>query len=199
MQYSQRSTATTTATTYQLQGQMLGLGCACNLCSCVSCDCYTGYNDVVGYRIESGWIEGVNVSGVMLMRADYVKTDKASNSQTAGTVLYIAAQAQPNQQEAIIRAFTGQLGGALADLSRLLGDTPEIRIAPIHYRCQDNQESLTVVDEDVVLELSREPRTNLARHLNQLSNKWLATLLSHLMKHPAMSWFSHPNQFCFEA
>ncbi|NET09155.1 MAG: DUF1326 domain-containing protein [Symploca sp. SIO2B6] len=150
MTFSQLSVPTfpgITATTYQLHGQMLGMGCTCSTCTCVSCGCFSLFDNMVGYRIEQGWIGGIDVSGITLMRADYSSTDtkKASTAHTSGTILYIAEQATEQQREALVRAFTGQLGGVLADLAHLLGDYPEIRFVPMHYHHENGQEALVSV------------------------------------------------------
>src|ERR1700760_3175284 len=107
---------------YQLEGKLLEV-CDCN----VLCPCWIGENPdngtcdaVLAYHIEKGTIDGTDVSGLTLSLLGHIPVNVlAGNWRIA---VFVDDKATPKQQEAILSAWTGKLGGPLADLSKLVGE-----------------------------------------------------------------------------
>ena len=56
-------------------------------------------------------------------------------------------QASDEQQEAMLAAFTGKLGGPLADLAELVGEVVAVERAPIKHEIVDGAGTLTIGDK----------------------------------------------------
>jgi len=119
---------------YRLEGQLLEV-CSCNvLCPCwVAEDPDDGYcATFVAYQIEQGQVRGVHVAGLTLVRVSYFRGNILKG--TAQTMIFVDAAGSEEQRAALLEAFGGKLGGALADVAKLyLGEVP-VRVAPITYR-----------------------------------------------------------------
>ena len=119
---------------YQLNGTSL------EACTCEGgCPCWAGYEPyegcgtVLSWHIDNGAIEDVDVSG----RAVAIVADTPCSSvATQGAVrvtLYIDDEATPEQEEALLNAWTGRLGGPVADLAQLFGEVIGTERAPITF------------------------------------------------------------------
>ena len=152
----------TATNTYRLTGQIL------EACSCSTpCPCWIGEDTCVGgfpdlskvsgedpdsgacnsfvaYHIEQGEVQGIDVSGLTLVKVVYIPGNVFAGNWRA--VVYVDAQGTAEQQQALIKVFDGELGGALADLAKLVGETLDVRIAPIEYRIQQAQGSIRIGD-----------------------------------------------------
>lgn len=90
---------------YEIEGKLLEV-CSCNgLCPCwVGEDPDGGTCDsALAWHIDGGAVEGVDVSGRTVARAQ------------------------------LLRVFTGQLGGAIADLAGLIGEVVSVERVPITF------------------------------------------------------------------
>jgi hypothetical protein len=124
---------TTTTKSYTLEGQIL------EACSCTApCPCWIGddpdggaCDSFVAYNIEKGQVQGIDVS-----------------------VIYVDGKGTPEQQQALIKVFNGDLGGAIADVAKLVSDVLETRIAPIEYHITEGKGTIKIGD---VLESEMEP------------------------------------------
>src|SRR6266496_4345320 len=92
---------------YEIEGRLLEV-CTCN----VLCPCWVGEDPdfktcdtVIAWGIEKGTITGVAVDG----------------------------RATDGQQVVLLQLFTGQLGGAVADLAGLIGEVVAVERAPITF------------------------------------------------------------------
>lgn len=136
----------TATNTYRLTGQIL------EACSCSTpCPCWIGEDpdhgacdSFVAYHIEQGEVQGVDVSGLTLVKIVYIPGNVFAGNWRA--VVYVDAQGTPEQQQALIKVFNGELGGALADLAKLVSETLDVRIAPIEYRIQQAQGTISISD-----------------------------------------------------
>jgi hypothetical protein len=139
---------------YQLEGKLLEV-CDCN----VLCPCWIGEDPdngtcdaVLAYHIDKGTIDGTNVSGLTLSLFGHIpKNVLAGNWKIA---VFVDDKASPKQQEAILNAWTGKLGGPLADLSKLIGEVAAVERAPISFNVQDGKGQLRV---GTVAEATMEP------------------------------------------
>jgi hypothetical protein len=108
-------------------------------CTCEwSCPCWAGNepnegcDTVLSWRIGQGSIDGVGVSGrSVAVVADVLCSD--ANQGAASATLYIDDEATPEQEEALLNAWTGKLGGPVADLSQLYGEVSGVKRAPITF------------------------------------------------------------------
>jgi hypothetical protein len=62
-------------------------------------------------------------------------------------VVYVDDQASDEQADALLDAFSGKLGGPLADLAELVGERVAVERAPISHQIVDGAGTLTVGDK----------------------------------------------------
>ena len=119
---------------YEIEGRLLEV-CTCN----VLCPCWVGEDPdyktcdtTIAWGIEKGSIEGVDVSGLtMAVSAHIPKNILIPKSWTA--VVFVDDRATPEQETVMLRLFTGQLGGAVADLAGLIGEVVAVERVPITF------------------------------------------------------------------
>jgi hypothetical protein len=107
---------------YQLEGSLL------EVCSCdVLCPCWIGEDPdggtcdaVVAYHFDKGTIDGVDVSGLTLVGVVHIPGNILAGNWRQ--LVYLDEAASDEQGDAILAAFTGKLGGPLADLAGLIGE-----------------------------------------------------------------------------
>ena len=119
---------------YDIEGRLLEV-CTCN----VLCPCWVGEDPdnktcdtVIAWGIEKGSIEGVDVGGLtMAVSAHIPKNILIPKSWKA--VVFVDERATAEQEGAMLRLFTGQLGGAVADLAGLIGEVVAVERSPITF------------------------------------------------------------------
>src|SRR5215218_9414975 len=130
--------------TYQLQGKSLE-ACTCE----AKCPCWAGSepNDgcdtVLSWRIDTGTIEGVDVSGLAVAVVAGVPCSALPQGAASAT-LYVDDEATPQQEEALLNAWTGRLGGPVADLARLFGEVTGTERAPISFKVDGGTGTLAI-------------------------------------------------------
>jgi hypothetical protein len=134
---------------YDLEGSLLE-ACDCN----VLCPCWIGEDPdggtcqaVVAYHFDRGTIRGVDVGGLSLVLATLIPGNIFAGGWTQ--VLFIDDAASEPQAEAILDAFTGELGGPLADLAQLVGQVLDVKRAPIVHEIMEGKGILRVGDGTV--------------------------------------------------
>jgi hypothetical protein len=143
-----------TEATYSLKGTLL------EVCSCgVLCPCWIGEDpdggecfSVVGYHFDTGQIRGVDVSGLSMLTVNHIPGNVLAGNWEV--VVLVDDRATDDQREAILAAFTGELGGPLADLADLIGMVKGIESAPIRHEIAGGVGTLEVPG---VLEAEMEP------------------------------------------
>lgn len=85
----------------------------------------------MAYQIEVGTVNQVDVAGATLIRL--IAGDGGQS------ILYLNSSLSFSQQQALVRAFTGRMGGKLADLSRLAPIQLPPKLAPIQAVRQQQQ------------------------------------------------------------
>jgi hypothetical protein len=131
--------------TYEIEGRLLEV-CTCN----VLCPCWVGEDPdnktcdtVIAWGIEQGSIEGVDVAGLtMAVSAHIPKNILIPKSWKA--VVFVDERASAEQEAAMIRLFTGQLGGAVADLAGLIGEVVAVERSPITFSVEGGKGRLTI-------------------------------------------------------
>ena len=132
---------------YVLEGTLLE-ACNCN----VLCPCWIGEDpdngtcdSFLAYHIDKGTIGELDVSGLTLVAAAHIPGNVLSGNWRA--VHLVDDRATHEQLVAITDAFTGRLGGPLADLAGLVGEYLGAFPAPISYQLQEGQGSITIGDK----------------------------------------------------
>jgi hypothetical protein len=131
-------------TTYQLEGRLL------EVCTCgVLCPCWVGADpdggtcdSALGWHIDSGSIQGVDVSGLTIALSVHIPGNVLKGNWRA--LVYVDDQATPAQQDALLAVFTGQLGGAIADLAALIGEVVGVERVPITFTVDKGKGTLLI-------------------------------------------------------
>ena len=117
---------------YEIEGRLLEV-CTCN----VLCPCWVGENPdyttcdtTIAWGIEKGEIEGVNVDGITIAVSAHIPRNILEPRSWKAVVL-VDERATDEQQGALLKLFTGQLGGAIADLAGLIGEVAGVERVPI--------------------------------------------------------------------
>ena len=129
---------------YEIEGSLL------EACSCgAPCPCWIGEDPHGGkcdaflaYRIEKGSIKGVNVSGVAFAIVALVPGNILKGNWKIA--IYMSDKASPAQKQAILDAWTGKLGGPLADLAQLIGEVRGVHDASVDFRLEKGKGTLKV-------------------------------------------------------
>jgi hypothetical protein len=135
---------TTATSTYVMDGTLL------EACSCGGpCPCWLGDDPDGGhcdaflaYHIDKGRITGVDVAGISLVSIVQIPGNVLAGNWRV--VSYIDDTASPEQRQAVFDAFTGKLGGPLADLAQLVGERVAVYAAPIEHRVENGKGTLRV-------------------------------------------------------
>ena len=135
---------TQVGTTYQLEGRLL------EVCTCgVLCPCWVGADPdggtcdtTIGWHIDAGTIQGVDVSGLTIALSAHVPGNILKGNWRA--LVYVDEQATPAQQDALLSVFTGKLGGPIADLAALIGEVVGVERVPITFTIQQGKGTLVI-------------------------------------------------------
>lgn len=129
---------------YQLEGQLLEV-CNCN----VLCPCWIGEDpdngtcdSINSYHIERGSANGVDLAGRTLAIFVHIPGNVLQGNWRVAMI--VDEGATPEQQEALLNAFTGKLGGPLADLAQLVGEVLAIERAPITFDVKEGRGTLRI-------------------------------------------------------
>lgn len=134
----------TSATTYTLSGSIL------EACSCAApCPCWIGDDPDGGtcdaflaYHVDRGQIQGIDVSGLTVVSVAHIPGNVFAGNWR--TLLYVDDRATPDQQRVLMDVFSGKLGGAPADLAKLIGELVALNPAPIDYHIENGKGTLRV-------------------------------------------------------
>ncbi len=159
---------------YQFQGTLL------EACNCdVLCPCWIGEDpdngtcsSVVAYHFDHGTIRGVDVSGLTLANVVFIPGNVLAGNWKAH--MFVDERASDEQLDAIVAAFSGQLGGPLADLSQLIGEVLAVTRAPVSHEVVEGRGKLVVGDGTVVAEM--EPYRGADGSITTLQNSIFSTV-----------------------
>ncbi|HEX6195155.1 MAG TPA: DUF1326 domain-containing protein [Jiangellaceae bacterium] len=121
------------ATVYEVEGRLLEV-CTCN----TLCPCWVGEDpdggtcdSVLAWYIDSGTVRGVDVSDRMIALSVHIPGNVLAGNWKA--VVYVDDRCTEDQQSALLQVFTGELGGAIADLAALVGEVVAVERAPVSF------------------------------------------------------------------
>jgi hypothetical protein len=133
-----------TAKTYELEGQLLE-ACSCN----TPCPCWIGEDpdggickSFLAYHFDRGEIQGIDVSGQTLVKIVYIPGNVLAGNWRA--VIYLDENSSPEQRRVLLDVITGELGGPLADLAKLVSENLDVRVAPIEYHVHDAEGTIKI-------------------------------------------------------
>jgi hypothetical protein len=161
---------------YQLEGSLL------EVCSCdVLCPCWIGEDPdqgtcdaVVAYHFDKGNIGGVDVSGLSLVGVVHIPGNVLEGNWRQ--LVYVDEEASEEQAEAILNAFSGKLGGPLADLAELIGERVAVERAPIKHELSGGAGKLTVGDNGGKVHAEMHPYTGPDGSTTTLNNSVFSTV-----------------------
>ena len=159
---------------YQFNGTLL------EACNCdVLCPCWIGEDpdngtcsSVVAYHFDTGTIRGVDVSGLTLANVVFIPGNVLAGNWKAH--MFVDEDASDEQLAAIVDAFSGKLGGPLADLSQLIGEVLAVTRAPVSHEVVEGRGKLVVGDGTVVAEM--EPYRGADGSITTLQNSIFSTV-----------------------
>jgi hypothetical protein len=129
---------------YFLQGTLL------EACSCdVLCPCWIGEDPDTGdcqafvaYHYDKGEIDGVDVSGLNMINVARIPGNVLTPASWK-ILLLIDERATDEQMNALLAAYSGKLGGPLADLSQLVGEVVGVERVPISHEVRGGAGTLS--------------------------------------------------------
>lgn len=129
---------------YHLEGRLLEV-CNCN----VLCPCWIGEdpdngtcNTIVSWRVDKGTIDGVDVSGLTIAAVAHVPGNILQGNWTAA--IFVDENASKAQEAALLKVYTGQAGGPVADLAKLIGTVVSVERARIRFDVQGGHGTLQI-------------------------------------------------------
>jgi len=129
---------------YKLEGRMI------EICSCETvCPCFVGempdggYCDVtVAWHMDKGTVEGVDVAGCTIAAIAHIPGKPLDGNWRAA--VYIDDGASKDQEGALLNVFTGKLGGAIADVAKLIGEVVGVERVSIAFTAKGGKGSLKI-------------------------------------------------------
>jgi hypothetical protein len=126
-------------TTYEVEGRLL------EVCNCAAiCPCWVGLDpdagtcdSVLAWAVDRGTVEGVDVSDRVVGLSVHIPGNVFAGNWKA--VVYVDDRCSQQQQDALLKVFTGQLGGAIADLAALIGEVVAVERVPITCTVQQGE------------------------------------------------------------
>ena len=132
---------------YRVQGSLLE-ACSCN----APCPCWIGEDphggvcdSFLAYRIDKGIIQGVDVSGIAFALVAQIPGNVLKGNWKV--VVYMSNKAKRTQKQAILDAWTGKLGGPLADLAKLVGEVKGVYDVPIQFKLSKGKGTIKIGDK----------------------------------------------------
>jgi hypothetical protein len=121
---------------YQLEGRLLEV-CTCN----VLCPCWVGEDPdggtcdgTLAWHVDKGTVSGVDVSGRTIAILCHIPGNILKGNWNVR--IYVDQGATAAQKDALVNVWTGQEGGPIGDLAKLVGRVDSIEQVPITFEVQ---------------------------------------------------------------
>ena len=129
---------------YNIEGRLL------EVCTCkILCPCWVGEDPdfgtcdgVLAWHIDKGSIEGIDVAGHSLVVLGHIPGNILKGNWKVR--LYIDDKATAQQKDALVKVWTGEAGGPVADLAKLVGEVAAVEQVPIAFDVDGMNGSLKV-------------------------------------------------------
>ena len=117
---------------YHLEGRLL------EVCNCrVLCPCWIGEDPdfktcdtIVAWHFDKGTVDGVDVTGCTLAMIAHVPGNILQGNWTAA--VYLNDSVSTQQEQALLGVYTGQKGGPVAELAKLVGKVVSVQKGADH-------------------------------------------------------------------
>ncbi len=135
--------------------------CPCTVTSFASPATGERCQAVLSYRVDSGQVDGVDVSGLALAVVADAPGRMLDGNWRVGLIL--DSRASQEQADRLTAVFGGQLGGPMANLAPLIGEMLGVERMPIDYADEGGRHRIRIGDavaievEDYVPEGAAEP------------------------------------------
>jgi hypothetical protein len=131
---------------YTLEGRLL------EVCNCRTlCPCWVGEDpdngtcdSALAHHFDRGEIDGVDVSGLTLALAVHIPGNVLAGNWRA--IVFLDDRTTPEQERALMSVYSGQQGGPVADLVKLVGEVVAVERAPITFTVTEGQGRLQIGD-----------------------------------------------------
>jgi hypothetical protein len=118
---------------YHLEGRLL------EVCDCrVLCPCWIGEDPdngtcdtIVAYHFDQGVIDGLDVTNRTLAIVAHLPGNILKGNWRVA--VYIDDKASDQQMDALLKVYTGKLGGPIADIAKLVGEVVAVERVPIRF------------------------------------------------------------------
>jgi hypothetical protein len=158
---------------YHLEGRLL------EVCNCrVLCPCWIGEDPdfgtcktIIAWRFDKGAVDGVDIAGITLAAVAFVPGNILQGNWRAA--IYVDEKASKEQEAALLKVYTGQAGGPVADLAKLIGEVVSVERAPITFTVQGGRGTLAI-GTDYLAEL--EPYVSAAGKTTTLTDTVFSTV-----------------------
>jgi hypothetical protein len=129
---------------YHLEGRLL------EVCNCrVLCPCWIGEDPdfgtcdtIVAWRIDKGQVDGIDVGGNTIAAVAHVPGNILEGNWTAA--IFVDEAASDAQKDALLKVYTGEAGGPVADLAKLIGKVVSVERAPIRFEVNGGRGTLAI-------------------------------------------------------
>ncbi len=131
---------------YHLEGRLL------EVCDCrVLCPCWIGEDPdngtcdtIVAYHFDKGAIDGIDVSDTTIAIVAHLPGNILQGNWRVA--VYIDERASAQQEAAILKVYTGQAGGPIADIAKLIGEVVAVERAPIRFDVRGGRGIISIGD-----------------------------------------------------
>jgi len=125
-------------------------GCLLEVCNCrVLCPCWIGEDPdngtcdtVIAWHFDKGTIESVDVADTTIVCVAHVPGNILKGNWRAA--VYLSDKASKKQEEALLKVYTGKLGGPVADLVKLIGEVVSVERVPIEFKVVEGKGSIRI-------------------------------------------------------
>lgn len=129
---------------YHLEGRLLEV-CNCN----VLCPCWIGEDPdngtcdtIVAWRVDKGVVDGVDVGGNTIAVVAHIPGNILKGNWKAA--VYVDENASEAQEKALLKVYTGQAGGPVAELAKLIGEVVSVERAPIKFVVSEGKGTMSI-------------------------------------------------------
>lgn len=130
---------------YEIEGRLLEV-CTCN----TLCPCWVGEDPdggtcegTMAWAVDKGQIEGTDVSGLVVGTTVHIPGN-ILRPKTWTAAFFVDERASPEQEAALLKVFTGQLGGAIADMAGLIGEVVSVERVPFTFDVEGGRGRFTM-------------------------------------------------------
>lgn len=131
---------------YHLEGRLL------EVCDCrVLCPCWIGEDPdngtcdtIVAYHFDKGAIDGVDVTGRTIAIVAHLPGNILAGNWRI--VVYLDEKTTDAQMDVLLKVYSGQAGGPVADIAKLVGEVVAVERVPILFDVAEGSGTIRIGD-----------------------------------------------------